>query len=873
MGTTPHGGEFINIDNDRDQKIDPNTQPMKPKYNQFRALALPTLIVLSAISSPSMAAVISPGLDGNRIVTSASNGANSVVANGGTDITPEITIQNGVVLTGDAVIQNGVRTNVANYTILNDGSLSGALGGVVTSTSTSLTNNGTIIGNAATGVTMGANATLTNTGFVVGAQGVSALNGSLFTNTGTVQATALAGNAFLGGVGVDTLVLNQNSAIFGNVNGGGGLTDSITFNGGLSTPGGLSNFISGDVIGFNTITKGANGGVAFIGEVADVNTGLNVTANNIQINGGGLYINADVAGSTMPLSAIVANGAAIGGTGNWFANLNILSGGFSAGAIPINLDSDPTNSVGLVTVNGSVTHSAGTFIRVDVIPDTVINEGVNSDLIQHTQVAGGSYSVSGMGVRLSPTDINRVITPGTYTIIDSNVALLGTGTLGPVGVQFNNNVPETGFYTASGSGANYLDSVLTNYFVDPLILNGGTDLALEVDYNFAALPGLTPNEAALAGALDTLALSAGTGTLGAAEQDLIAALSLSDLLTVQASLAALNPEESLLLGISIVNSNYRLHRMIQDHLAFTRNSSVMETYSPGSSTMDAKGGMVQGEAVRSTSMNRGNVWGSISYDRQDFEGGNFQSDFDGDVAALSVGVDFRVSELFLLGALIDASRGDIDHNLGRATDIDSLRGAIYGTYGASKGIYSDFLVGYGTHEFDRSGSGAVGVLPAFADPAYDADSLQALFTIGYAMGSEQLSHGPFAGLEYQQVDIDSFNQGGGPIQVLVDEHEIDSLRGLIGYRMNGSYGAFRPYASVAYAHEFEDGANGTTASIGGTSFAVVGAELQSSILVTAGFGYAFNDQLMMDLGYRGDITTSDDGMTSHGVSLGLSYGF
>ncbi len=776
-----------------------------------------------------MAAIISPGLDGNLTVIVADNGPNTVVANGGTDTTPEIIIQNGVSLTGDSIIQNAVVINAPNYTLNNNGSLSGALSGVVANDSTTLV------------------------------------------NYGTIQTTALAGNAYRGSVGVDSLVLNQNSALLGNVIGGGGLADSITFNGGLSTPGGSSNVIRGNVLGFDTITKGANGGVAFIGTVADENSGLNVTANNIQINGGGLYINADVAGNTTPLTTINANGSAIGGTGVWSANLNVLGGGFSAGAIPINLDSNPANSVGLVTVNGSVTHSANTFIRVDVIPNAVISPGVNSDLIRHTQDNGGLYNVSGMGVRLSPTNINRVITPGNYTVIDSNAAIPGFANLGPVGVQFNDNVSETGYYTATGSGANYLESVLTNYFVTPFLANGGTDLALGVNYDFGDLPGLSPNESALGGALDTLALRAGTGTLGADEQDLIAALSLSDLPSVQASLAALNPESSLILATSVVNSNYRLHRMVQDHLAFTRNGSVIESYSPGSTTRDAKGGIVESEPVRQTSTSNGNFWGAISYDQQDYEGNDFQSDFDGDVAALTVGVDFRVSELFLLGALVDASKGDLDHSLGRGSDIDSLRGAIYGTYGASKGVYSDFLVGYGAHEFDHSRSNGVGVFPAFTDSGYDSDSLQALFTIGYAMGTEQLTHGPFLGAEYQQLNIDGFNQGGGP--VFVNDHEIESLRGLIGYRLNANYGAFRPYASVAYAHEFEDGLNNATASIGGTSFDVAGAELQSVILATAGFGYAFTDQLMMDLGYRGEIPTSGDGMTSHGVSLGLNYSF
>lgn len=869
---------------------------MKQKYNRFSRPILPSLVAITAFASLSIAAVISPGPDGNLTVTAANNGANTVVANGGTDLTPEIVVQNGVSLTGDAAFQNAIRINAANYSVFNNGMLGGSSnsivaangftlynapgarvdgssGGVFTGSTAFITNDGVILGNGGIGVDLGSNSELFNTGLIVGTSGVTALNGSLITNSGTIRATAAAGSAFLGGAGIDNLVLNQGSLLDGDVNGGGGLADTITFNGGLSVPGGSSNTIRGSVTGFNTITKANNGGVAFIGTPADVASGFNVTANTIQINGGGLYINADVAGSTTPLSTIVANGAALGGTGDWSANVNILNGGFSAGAIPINLDSNPINSVGMVAVNGSVTHSAGTFIRVDMIPDTVIIPGFNSDLIEHTRIGGGSYGVSGASIRISSTDVNRVITPGDYTIIDSDVPILGMGSLGSVGIQLNNNIVDDGFYTATASGANYMDSVFTRYFVSPVLTNGGTDLTLAVDYDFAGLPGLSGNQAAIGGAFDALALRAGTGTLGAAEQDLLAALALSDLGSVQLSLAALNPESSLTLAASVVNSNYRLHRMVQDHLAMARGGVEIESYSAGSSTMDSKGGMVESQPVRQTSMNRGNVWGSASYDRQDYEGNSDQSDFDGDVTAVTVGVDFRVSPTFLLGGLIDGSKGDLDHNSGGGADVDSLRGAIYGTYGAQLGLYADFLAGYGTHDFDRPGSAGGGLIGAFDDSSLEADSLQAMLTIGYAMGGGQMVHGPFIGLEYQSVEMDGFDHGGGPVRIEIDDHDLESLRGLIGYRINGNYGAFRPYASVAYAHEFEDGANHASASIGGASFMLEGAELGSSILVTAGFGYAFNERLMMDLGYRGDISTSDPGITSHGVSLGLNYGF
>jgi hypothetical protein len=230
---------------------------MKPKYVRSRALALPSLVVLSAFTQFTLAAIISPGLDGNRIVTAADNGANTVVANGGTDLTPTITIQNGVILTGDPAFQNAIRINVANYTVSNAGSLSGATNGIVALNNLTLTNDalaqisgttgginvgsgaiitndGTILSTGGVAVLMGANANLSNVGLIQGSQGITATNGSLITNSATIRATALGGNAFLGGLGIDNLVLNQDSSVIGNVIGGGGLADSIVFNGGLS---------------------------------------------------------------------------------------------------------------------------------------------------------------------------------------------------------------------------------------------------------------------------------------------------------------------------------------------------------------------------------------------------------------------------------------------------------------------------------------------------------------------------------------------------------------------------------------------------------------------------------------------------------------
>ena len=342
---------------------------------------------------------------------------------------------------------------------------------------------------------------------------------------------------------------------------------------------------------------------------------------------------------------------------------------------------------------------------------------------------------------------------------------------------------------------------------------------------------------------------------------------------MQNSLSALVPGAHLEIAAGIVNSNYRLHRMAQNHLATSRSSSGMTTVETAPATYDAKGGMIPAQTAGYSNASRGSFWGSLSYDWQDYEGTTTARDFDGETGAITAGFDYRISPRFLLGGMIDGSKSDFDGSGGN-TDVDSLRFALYGTYGESLGFYSDMLVGYGKHDIEQSRTvGGILGLAGSREFETDADSLQALLTLGFAMGNEQFKHGPFAGVEYQNLELDGFNDNGGLINVSVDGHEVDSLRGLIGYRMDATVGNFRPYASVAYAHEFEDGSSNSTASIGGVQFQVGGSELESAVLLSAGTGIAFSPSLVMDIGYRGELSIENNGLDSHGGSLGLTYSF
>ncbi len=799
---------------------------------------------------------------------------------------------------------------VDNLTLTNSDSIHGGVNGVIAGDNATVTNNAlsTISGDlTGTGVWLDDGATVTNSGSITGGiSGVRISDNSTVTNnygatisgalaidafgsplgffvlnnSGTITSTGTGTVAIDGVLGIDTLNLNAGSLVTGDillnsgadivnmtsdddyssiVNGdiiGGSDTDTLTFDGGKTEPSGTTNAITGDV-SMETINK-LNSGTAFI-------TG-NVLTDTITLSGGGLYINGNVSeliGGAPATQIAAAAGTELGGTGTWTADIALTNATISAGEIPASLTTIPTDAIGTLNLVGNVTSTGANTIRYDVQPQssTPVSGGLAGDLINHI---GGTYGLgTGMTVAIAPTSINQAMSNGTYTVINSDAVI--TGALPSLAVQFDDAlVPDSGLFIGSLTGGSIVgNTVLEDYFTTVSLINGSSDLVFTIDHNFAGLPGLTDNESALGGAIDQ-----SINSLNSNVQDFIAAMDYSDLSTVQETLASLNPERYLSQAVAVMNGNYRLHRMTQQHLAAVRGAETTTHTTPAAS--GAKGAI---PAQTTSSANKGNAWGAYSYDSQDYSASNSRHDYDGDTSAFTAGFDWRVSSDFVLGIVLDGSASSYDSNgSGNSSDLDSLRGAVYGTWGQSMGLYSDFLVGYGTHNMDMSRSFG-GVLSGFdGDSSSDASSLQALWTVGYTMGNASIKHGPYAGLEYQNVDVDGFNENG-PLPLSVDDYDVDSLRGLIGYRVDGSYNKFHPYASVAYAHEFENDKVQATASFDGNSFSVEGDELGSAILLSVGTGYSFSEKLSMDIGYRGEFSVDNDGVDSNGGTIGLNYSF
>ena len=782
----------------------------------------------------------------------------------------------GVDTGDDAIIVNNVGATIT-----------GSVGeGVEAGDNLNLTNSGTITGND-DGIETGQNSVVTNNsgGVITGTNGdgvdFDGAIGSTLNNSGTINGNG----AIDGSSGDDVFNLNDGSVINGDVFGWGNASltgDTINFNGGLTSPFGLfdttENIIHGDVFDVETINKNGSG-FAVIGDGGvdyDNNTItdplVTVEANVVNVNVGGLIINGNVTATDgVSASTInVANGAELDGTGTWTANVNLADGAiFSAGATAISLTTQggpivPERAIGSLTILGTVTDAVA--FRWDVAPQTPINNGVNSDL-----VTANTYVINSMDLHISPTNLDETITNGTYTIIATNNPVNIAG-IEAVGVQFNSNIQDQGGFVGSEvlnnlNGLNE-NTVLGGFFATVSASLDGTDVLLTIQHDFEGLPGLTDTQSSIGAIFDVE-----SDNPDPAIQDFIAALDYSSLDEVQAVLQALDPSAQLGMVGSVINSNYRVNRMVQNHLFDLRVCEEPMTIT-SSGSKDAKGVVAPQQSVSAAPSHRYGVWGSVSYDWQDLNGADDETDFDGNVGSFTAGFDWRVNPTLAFGILLDGSKADIDNGSGD-TNIDSLRVAIYGTWGACTGWYSDFLLGYGKHDLDLDRDTIFGS----SSSSSDADSVQALWTVGYTFATNNLKHGPFGGLEYQRVDADGFDDGGdviADVPVSVDDYEVDSLRALIGYRVNATYGKFRPYASIAYAHEFGDDDISATGHLGGifdgASFKVTGPELSSAILLTAGTGFSINESLTLDVGYRGEISVGD-GVDSHGGTIGLNWTF
>ena len=182
----------------------------------------------------------------------------------------------------------------------------------------------------------------------------------------------------------------------------------------------------------------------------------------------------------------------------------------------------------------------------------------------------------------------------------------------------------------------------------------------------------------------------------------------------------------------------------------------------------------------------------------------------------SVGLDYRITPHFVLGALFNYSDSGVDFADGGHLDADTELAGLYAVW-AQDGWRVNALAGYGFNQYDsdRAAFGSI----AHSSP--DGDEITAGGTLAYDFKlGRNVVLSPEAGLDYTHLDVDSFSESGaGVFDLNVNNRQADSLRSHLGGRASATFDCgpvtLSPQINAAWYHEFLDGENGVTTSIAG----------------------------------------------------------
>lgn len=443
---------------------------------------------------------------------------------------------------------------------------------------------------------------------------------------------------------------------------------------------------------------------------------------------------------------------------------------------------------------------------------------------------------------------------------------------------------------------------------DTVLISTGTLLGLEVAFHDSAvlleftqgsfadldpIVGLTPNELAVATALDDLAADQ-------SDNELIGELNSLQIADVPGALSLLSPEDFgaifttglAISQVQIGNLERRLSEVRQGRTGFS-DSDFAVTDSRGAQNydgkrvlmpdgkaslqMDAKGDVQFEEEsdTESYSANRDHRWGffiSGTGELGDLESTSLARGSSFATGGVTVGTDYRVNRHLVVGAALGYASTSSDLSRGGDLDIDSGKGSLYATlYGG--GFYLNGIVGAGYGSIDTKRR----TIGGFAHGRTDAIDFNGLLGTGYDFRHGALTWGPVASLQYTTVGIDSFEEQHALGALRIHGQSQDSLKSAVGMRAAYSQKAGRvvitPEIRAQWQHEHLDSRSSIDAGFApGNSFTVHGPEIgRDALLLDVGASVQLSSKVAIFGYYTGEL--GRENYTVHSINAGVRVSF
>jgi autotransporter-associated beta strand protein/T5SS/PEP-CTERM-associated repeat protein len=836
-------------------------------------------------------------------------------------------LDNGLVTVGGALL--------SNYTVSSAISGSGVLrkegGNAVTLTGASSYSGGTAI-NAGTLRTQNAKAL---------GNGPVALNAGVLVPTGALNVGAFAwtgGNVRLAPAAAD--IVNVTGALTNGGSGGAFQLDTAGLTPGTFTLAtfGTTNFALGD---FSAQLLNVPANVAFQGQFLLNATSVQFTLAGATATGPLLQNSAPV---NIPTFAIfIVNGPVqTGGPGESNTVQSLIFAGGSSLGVSNNLTVTSGNfdvPTGSATIFGGNVIAPGSFSKIgagtlDAMSDFFVagpaNVQAGALLVDGNFTAGGGLTVSpgallGGNGFIFGTVVNNGTTspgksPGTLTIkgdftqsgsgalrieiggrkagqfdllqVGGHASLDGTLQL----VRLNNFHLKRGdriiFLTASqgvdGEFAHVSNPFTSDTILEPTMVYHDHSVALEMVQGsfaeFAGRAGLTPNQRAVAGALDEVAFDKDADKLIAylddrkleklpGDFDKIAPEELTSIFTISTSLAQ----------VQSVNLQRRTDDLRSGASGFSSGLTMQGNAPSYASTMEFRAGAAgptgseskeSKEVLTPAPDNRWGVFLTGVGEWVDVGGDGNARGYDITTGGFTLGLDYKVCSNFAVGIAAGYAGTGVDLTDDGSVLVNGGKLALYATTFVG-GWYADAAVTGGYNSYDTKRSALQGT----ARGSTDGGELNVLVGTGYDWKLGALQIGPTATFNYTLVGIDGYTEHGSLAPLDIASRNAESVRSAFGFKSSYDWKLggviVKPEIRAAWQHEYGDRSYDLSASFtngAGGNFLVNGPEIgRDSLLLGAGFAVQCTERCSTYLYYDGELGRTR--YDSHSVAGGIRIAF
>ena len=164
------------------------------------------------------------------------------------------------------------------------------------------------------------------------------------------------------------------------------------------------------------------------------------------------------------------------------------------------------------------------------------------------------------------------------------------------------------------------------------------------------------------------------------------------------------------------------------------------------------------------------------------------------------GFDYRFINALLIGAAFSFDTKKANFDTGGTLRQDEYTVSLYAGYTQGP-LWLDVIGTYGNLKYDINRLVPIGITIQPNAGSTSGTNWSLATTGGFDFVNGPWTHGPVAGILWQQVRVGGFTETGSFTSLSFGDQVRDSAIGTLGYRVAFDAGMFRPFAKVAWNHE------------------------------------------------------------------------